>query len=234
MPSGMTASDLIKTSLRNINAIATGETPMSDELNDGLIMLNDLLENWSTQKLAVYGRQDVTFNTVVNTPSYTIGPTGVWVTDRPVRINDYPFCTLNGSDFPIQLIGQQDYDLITVKTQTQQIIERMLFVNDSPNGRITLWPTPSAIVPITMSIDKILSQVTLATVMSFPPGYLIAMRYQLGILLAPDYEVDLSQLWLDTAKKTFADIKRANKRRRTAEMDGMLMDLSHGYDPTIY
>src|ERR1700752_1631654 len=107
MPSGMTASDLIKTSLRNINAIATGETPTSDELNDGLVMLNDLLENWSTQNLAVYGQQDVTFNTVGGTASYTIGPTGAWVTARPVRINDYPYCTVNGSDFPIQPISQQ-------------------------------------------------------------------------------------------------------------------------------
>lgn len=226
MPSGITAGDLITNTLRGIGAIATGETPTAPESNDGLVMLNDLMEVWSTQNLAVYGGPNVAFNTVAGTAAYTIGPTGTWVTDRPVEINDSPYCTVQGVDFPIELIGQQDYDLIALKTQPGQIIERMLFVNDNPNGRITLWPVPNAIVPITLNIDRLLPQIaTLATVLTFPPGYLLAFKGALGILMAPDYGINLAATkpeWLSTAQSTLAAIKRANKVRRTAKFDAAL------------
>jgi hypothetical protein len=229
MPSGITAGDLVENSLRLIGVIATGETMTADELNDGLSSLNDLLEIWSTQNLAVYGSADVTFNTVASTAAYTIGPTGAWVTDRPVRINDAPYCVVSGISFPIRMIGQEEYDLIAYKTQPGQIIENMLYVNDSPNGRITLWPVPNAIVPITLNIDRVLTQVaSTATVLTFPPGYLLAMRYALGILLAPDYGRAIPGEIQAVAQSSFAAIKRANKVRRVASYDDALLGFGPG------
>jgi hypothetical protein len=225
MPSGITSGALIINTLRGIGAIATGETPTADESNDGLVMLNDLLELWSTQNLAVYGSADVSFPTVAAQAMYTIGPTGNWVGDRPVRINDNPFCTVGGVDFPIDLIGQQDYDLIGLKTQPGQIVERMLYVNDSPNGRITLWPTPNSVVQITMNIDRLLASVAnLVTVMTFPPGYMLAFKHALGIMMAPDYGIPISQEWAAVATTSLASIKRANKVRRTAKFDAGICD----------
>lgn len=224
MPSGITSGELIKSSMRLVGIIATGETPTADESNDGLLCLNDLLEIWSTQTLAVYGGVDVTFNTVATQATYTIGPTGQWVGDRPMRINDSPYCTVSGVDYPIEQIGQEDYDLIALKTQPGQIIERLLYVNDNPNGRITLWPVPNAIVAITLSIDRILTQVpNLATVMTFPPGYLLAIRHALGIMLAPDYGRTVSDEIKQVAQSSFASIKRANKVKRTAKYDAALV-----------
>jgi hypothetical protein len=223
MPSGVTAGDLVKGALRLVGAIGTSEVPTADEFQDGLAALNDLMEIWSTQNLAVWGSQDVTFNTVAATAAYTIGPTGVWVTDRPVRINAAPYCTVGGVDFPIELLGQGDYDLIGLKTQTGQIVERMLFVNDSPNGRLTLWPVPTAIIPITLNIDRVLATVAnVATVLAFPPGYLLAMRYALGIMLAPDYGRPVTDDVSRVAQTSFAAIKRANQVRRTAKFDAAL------------
>jgi hypothetical protein len=231
MPSGITAGELIKSSLRLIGAIGTSEVPTADEFTDALNALNDLLETWSTQNLAVYGSADVTFNTVAGTATYTIGPTGAWVTDRPVRINDAPICTFGGVDFPINLVGQGDYDLIPLKTQQQPIVEQMLYVNDSPNGRITLWPVPSSVVAITMNIDRVLTQVAnTATVLSFPPGYLLAIRYNLGILLAPDYGRQVAPEVISVAQSSFANVKRANKVKRTAKYDSGLC----GSDPAIW
>lgn len=223
MPSGITAGELIKSSLRLIGAIGTSEVPTADEFTDALSLLNDLMEIWSTQNLAVYGSADVSFNTVAGTATYTIGPTGVWVTDRPVRINDAPICTYGGVDFPIALVGQADYDLIPLKTQQQPIVEQMLYVNDNPNGIITLWPVPSSVVAIRMNIDRVLTQVaTTATVLSFPPGYLLALRYNLGVLLGPDYGRQIAPDVLAVAQSSMANIKRANKVKRTAKYDAGL------------
>lgn len=224
MASGEISGDLIKQALKLGTIIASGDTPTAEESNDALVKLNDLLEIWSLQNLAVYGTADISFPTVSNQKDYTIGPTGTWVTDRPVRINDDPYCTVNGVDFPIGIIGQADYDLIYLKDQPGQIIERLLFVNDSPNGRITLWPVPNAVVSITLSIDRVLAQVPdLFTVMSFPPGYLLAFKYTLAVMLCPEYGRVPPDDVKAIAVGALGNIKRANKVRRTAKCDAALL-----------
>lgn len=224
MASGEISGDLIKQALKLGTIIASGETPTAEESNDALVKLNDLLEIWSLQNLAVWGSADVSFPTIASQAAYTIGPAGTWATDRPVRINDAPYCTVNGVDFPIDIIGQADYDLIGLKTQPGQIIERMLFVNDNPNGRVTLWPVPSAVVTITMNIDRLLSQVAdLSTVMTFPPGYLLAFKYTLAVMLCPEYGRVPPDDVKAIAQGALASIKRANKVRRTAIYDAALL-----------
>lgn len=224
MPSGQISGDVIKAALRLGGAIATGETPTSDELNDGLIVANDLLEIWTTQNLAVFGSADLTFNSIANQKDYTIGPTGQWVTDRPVRINQRPYCTVGGVNFPIDIIGQSDYDEISLPTQPGQIVERMQYINSNPNGIISLWPVPNAVIPITMNIDRVLTQLPdLVTAMIFPPGYLLAFKYMLCTMLMPDYGRQAPNDVKTIAASAFGDIKRANKVKRTANYDVALV-----------
>lgn len=231
MPSPTTAGALITSSLRLIGAIATGETPTAPEINDGISALNDLLENWSTQNLAVWDSPVQTFATVASQAVYTIGPGGNWNTARPIRISGSPTCTFNGVDFPITQIGQDEYDMIGLKTQQQPIVEKLLYVNDNPLGIITLWPVPSGIVNITINPDRILTAVTdQSTAMIFPPGYMLPMRYALGILLAPDYGRSITAEIAGVAQTSFAALKRANKVRRGVTFDGALVDSG----PTIW
>lgn len=221
----------MRSSLRLIGAIATGETPTADELNDGLSALNDLLETLSTQNLAVYGSSVETFATIAAQAVYTIGPAGNWNTTRPVRIDGDAVCTFNGVDFPVTQIGQGEYDAIGLKTQQQPIVEKLLYITTYPLGTITLWPVPSGIVNITLNTDRVLTAVTdTATAMSFPPGYLLAMRYLLGILLAPDYGITITPEISGIAASSLAAIKRANKVKRVSSFDGALVDSG----PTIW
>lgn len=225
MPSPTTSGVLVRSSMRLLGVIATGETPTADEMNDGVSSLNDLLENLSTQNLAVYASSTEVFATIAAQALYTIGPGGNWNTARPVRIQGNATCTFNGVDFPVTQIGQGEYDAIGLKTQQQPIVEKLLYVNDNPLGKITLWPVPSGIVNITLDTDRVLTQVADAfTAMVFPPGYMLLMRYMLAILMAPDYGVTISQEIAQIASKALADIKRANKVRRQSTFDGALVD----------
>lgn len=231
MPSGVTAGVLVKSAMRLGGAIATGETPTPDELTDGLAAFNDLLENWSTQNLAVFGNAVESFPTVVGQAVYTIGPGGNWNTVRPIRINDNSYCTFQGVDFPVGRIGQDEYNLIALKTQQQPIIEKLLYVNENPLGKITLWPVPAQIVTISLDSDRVLTSVAdTATVISMPPGYLLAMKHALWILMAPDYGRTIPDAVLNVAQSSFAAIKRANKVKRVARFDAALV----GDDPVTW
>jgi hypothetical protein len=223
MPSGKTSLDLIKSSMRLVGIISENETPKSQEANDGLDVLNDMLESWSTESLSVWGSAVETFNTVGGQAAYTIGPAGNWNTARPVRIGDVAYCTLNGVDYDVFEWSQDDYDSVTLKTQQQPIVERFLYVNDNPLGIVTLYPTPSQAIPITFDTDRVLTQVpTLATVLVYPPGYYIAMRYTLAILLAAEYGAPVDPSVTSIAISSKANIKRANKKKTFARFDAGL------------
>jgi hypothetical protein len=225
MPSPTTAYELIKASMRLVGITAPGETPTADEANDALDMLNDIVEEMSTQNLFVYGEAVETFPTVAGTATYTIGPAGTFNTVRPVRIAD-AYCTVSGLDYPIQIIGQTQYDDISLKTQQQQIIEQLLYINDYPLGRITLWPVPSAVVSLVLSTDRVLTQIaSTATTISLPPAYVLYLKHALGILLCPEYGQSPSDVIVRTAMSTKAALKRANKGKNIARFDSMLCDV---------
>jgi hypothetical protein len=231
MPSPTTALELIKGAMRLIGAIATGETLTADETTDGLKALNDLLENWSVEKLSVWQRVNETFNAVAGQVTYTIGPTGTWVTTRPVRIND-AYCTVNGEDFPVDVINQQQYNDIAVKNQQSSIVERLLYLNTNANGTVTLWPVPQETAAVTLSMDTLLTNITdVNTSLSYPPGYAKALRYSLAVELAAEFGVQASPSVLQIAQDCKADIKRANKVPVRAAYDGLLTGgLGDSYD----
>lgn len=222
MPSGIIVSDLIRSSMRLIGAIATGETPTADEVNDGLLVLNDMLENWSTETLSVWGSSNQTFNTVANQSVYTIGPTGNWVTARPQDIDD-AYCNFSGVDFPIKVISQEQYNEINLKTMKQPIVERLLYVNEFPLGIVTLWPVPTAAMPLTLTMNRILSFPVAATdVLTGPPGFLKAIRYCLAVEFAPEFGVEASNTVIQVAADAKGDYKRANIPLSVASYDDAL------------
>ena len=224
MPSGIASGTLITSSLRLLGAIAPGETPTANEINDGLGSLNDLLEILSTQNLAVYGAQTESFPTVPGQFLYTIGPGGNWNTTRPVRISGDGICTFSGVDFSVEQIGQAEYDQISLKTLQEPISKWFLYVNENPLGKIFLWPVPSQTVTITLDTDRILTSIADTTItMNFPPGYLLMFKYQLALLLATDYGVALSPETLAIAVSSLATLKRANQKKSRASFDDALM-----------
>jgi hypothetical protein len=211
-----TALDLFKDALSLTNALGVGQELTADESQTCLRVANRMLDNWSTQSLTVYGQADQTFNTVAAQATYTIGPTGNWVTTRPIHINDPAYTTYQSVSFPMLSMTPLEYDLIYYKTQPGVYPYRYLYSNDMPNGTITLWPVPSGIVPVTFTIERVLTTLTnLNTVFAFPPGYEQAFVYNLAILLGPQFGVEMSN-YPDTkeiAASSLGDIKRANAKQ---------------------
>lgn len=227
MPSPTTAETIIGDALGLTNAIGSDQTLTADEGSDCLRKFNDLLEIFSTKSLAVYGQANQTFNTIVGQSVYTIGTGGNWNTARPARIVEPAYATYNGSSFPAYPITQDEYNSIPVKTQTQEFPTSYLYVNDSPLGLVTLFPVPSAVVPITLSLDRVLSSIaSLGTTLTFPPGYAMVFQYKLAIMLAPMFGKKISQYpdVVQIANDSFADICRANKKIRL-----LSFDVSGGY-----
>jgi len=208
-----TALDLFKDALALTNAIGAGQELTNEEAQTCLRIANRMLDNWSTNSLAVYGLAEQSFNTVAAQATYTIGTTGNWVTTRPIFISDPAYTTYQSVSFPMLSMTQGEYDLIDYKTQPGVYPYRYLFVNNNPLASITLWPVPDGIVSVTFSIARVLTTLTnLATVFAFPPGYEHAFVYNLAILLGPQFGVQMNNYpdIKEIAADALGDIKRAN------------------------
>ena len=226
MPSPTTALTLIEDALGLTNAVGQDQTLTNDEVSDCLRVFNDVLEDWSTQRLAVFGQANQTFNTVANQATYTIGSGGNWNTVRPERISEPAYATVQSVTFPFINVTQAEYNLIAYKAQPgggTDYGQCYLYVNEYPLGLITLWPVPNAVYPITFSIDRILSQVTnAATSISFPQGYAKAFKYTMGVELAPLFGKNVARDYPEVMRiqaQTLGNIKRANKQPQVMEYD---------------
>ena len=203
------------------NCVGVDQTLSADETSDCLRALNDLIEDWATQSLAVYGLSNQTFNTVASQATYSVGVGGDWSTNRPVRINGDAYSTVSGVTFPCAPITQAEYNRIAIKAQEQQYPNAYLYVNEYPLGLVTLWPVPNAVTPVTFSMDMLIESVpTAATVLEFPPGYMNAFTYALAPKLGPKFGKKMANYpdVIAEANRSLGNIKRANMSQKKRVM----------------
>ena len=217
-----TALELISSSMRLANILAEGQVAQGDQATQGLETLNDILSGWNTDSLVLSATSNDQVTFVPGQSVYTVGPGGDFVVDRPGQINSM-YCVYSGVSFPITEINQDEYNLITNKTMSQQLPRFFLYVNEFPLGMLTFWPTPSEALQLSISVDRVISDLTLATVLSFPPGYRKALRAALACELCPEYGREPSPSLVEMAKTSKADIKRANHVSVVAEYDPALV-----------
>lgn len=69
-----TGLEIISRALKDIGAIAAGETPTPEEAKDAFDMLNDLIDQFSNEDMMVFNVTEIIFPVVQGQVQYTIGP----------------------------------------------------------------------------------------------------------------------------------------------------------------
>ena len=207
------AGDQINGALRLIGQLAEGETPSAATSNDALTAMNQMLDSWSTERLSVYTTQDQVFTWPANTATRSLGPTGNFVGNRPVQVDDstYFLDPSNNISFGIKLINQQQYNGIAVKTVTSTY-PQVMFVNMAiPNIDMTIYPVPTkALQWHFISVVELVEPATLATTLVVPPGYLRAFRFNLAAEIAAEFGVEPPPQVQRIAMSSKRNIKRIN------------------------
>ena len=208
-----TAGDQINGALRLLGILAEGETPSAETSQDALTALNQMIDSWNTERLAIYSTQDQVFSWPPNVLSRTLGPTGDFVGNRPILMDDATYFKdpSNGISFGIKLINQQQYDGIAVKTVTSTYPQVMWINMNYPNIEMYVYPKPTKILEWHfISVDELTQPATLATELYFPPGYLRAFRYNLACEIAPEFGVEPSPQVSRIAMDSKRNLKRIN------------------------
>ena len=108
------ANDQINGALRVLGVLAEGETPSAATSQDALTALNQMLDSWNTERLAVFSTQDQIATWPPGARFLTFGPTGTLplalggTPKRPVLIDDSTYFRDSATNisYGIKLINQ--------------------------------------------------------------------------------------------------------------------------------
>ena len=212
-PVAATAGEQINGALRLIGQLAEGETPSAAAANDALTALNQMIDSWNTERLMIYNTQDQVFTWPAGTLTRTLGPSGDFIGNRPVMLDDATYFRdpSTGVSYGIKFINQQQYDGIAVKTVTSTFPQVMWINMEHPNIAMTLYPNPSRVLEFHfISVDELVQPATLGTQLYFPPGYLRAFRYNLACEIAAEFGVEPSPQVQRIAMTSKRNLKRQN------------------------
>jgi hypothetical protein len=200
----VTVSDLIHSSFRLIGAIAAGETLETNELDDALVSLNQMLSSWNTEGASLVGRQRLLVN--VSTTNFYSLP------QRPVKI-DAASCSINGVDNPLEIVDAAGWEAIPIPEKAMQsIFIRKLYCDYLfPNSTIYIWPTPRLGGLLELWIYATITEFAdVTTTIDLPEGYEAGLRFNLALNLAPEYGRPVDQLVAAQAQNFKASLVQLN------------------------
>ena len=207
------AGDIINGSLRLLGVLAEGETPSAATSQDALTALNQMIDSWNTERLAVFSTQDQIFTWPPGVISRTLGPSGTFSGIRPIALDDSTFFRdpASGISYGIKIINQQQYNGIAVKTVTSSFPQVMWVNMTYPDIEMYVYPVPLRTIEFHfVSIEELTQPVNLATTLAFPPGYLRCFRYNLACEMAPEFGVEPTPQVQRIAMTSKRNLKRVN------------------------
>lgn len=206
-----TAGDQIKRALRLLGVLAEGENPSANEYADSLMALNQMLDSWSTERLAVFTTTDQALTWPSGEATRTLGPTGDLVGTRPVLLDPSTYYVVDGVSYPVTIVNEGQYNAIVVKGN-ESTLPKFLFINPTfPDAEITLYPVPTQDLAFHfVSVTPLSEPADTSTELAFPPGYMRAFAYNLALEIAPEFGVQPSNDVRRIAVASKRNLKRIN------------------------
>lgn len=241
MPS---ANDFVTGAMRLLGVINAIDTPEPEDLAQGLTVLNEMIDEWGTQRRTVYTTTRNVHNLVANQASYTIGVGGDFNQARPLWIPSWGLIPLPAAAKPQEIpygrpLGLEEYSRIPIKTTASAYPNRIYYDAGwtAGLGTVKVYPVPDSSTPdLVLYTPTALTEFADGTTnYTFPPGYRKAIRTKLTLELYPYYpSAELPPGLEKLATDAFANIKRANERHAEATIDAAFMGGSGGGNYDVY
>lgn len=210
---------MVRGGLRLIGVGGQNEDLDASQENDAFELMMEMLASWGSQPSMLPVVTQESFSLVAGTSSYTIGSGQTWDTDRPNNILGGFIRSGAGDDYPLRPLSRQRWADIVSKSQGYRP-ERFYYRPDVPYGTVVFDSAPSAAETVYLDLEKPLSSIaTLDTTITLPPEYYRAIRYNLAVHLAPEYERQVSREVAVIADESLMAIRRRNVASDIVVMD---------------
>lgn len=236
-----TGRDVIYQALWKAGITGRGITPSSTDTQDALADLQDMVDQWTTNRLMVWDLLNTGFTCDGRTTPYTVGPTGDYaLSPRPNRIESAFVRQLqnvgtNRVDTPLRVIdAREEYDRINLKTLSS--FPTAVFLDTAmPNASLYIypWPSPSGQYAVYITTKGVIPRITLQTDMDgLPRGYTAMMKFNLARRLRQSYgrglrpDPELNRL----ANDSISVVMEANLQLPEMGMPPELLQRGSGYN----
>jgi hypothetical protein len=228
----VTALDLITDSLMLVGVVAEGESVPAAQAQHGLRTLNRLLDTWRLDSMLVYAIDRQVVQATANVGTYTIGTGATWNVERPVRIETAGLLDTTQTptlEIPLKVLTDEEYQAISLKGLTSTYATWLYYDQAYPAGNVILWPTPTVARQVALYLWHPLTSIaSLATTLSFPPGYENMCLYGLAVHLAAAYRVTLPETTAALAVSTMAAVQSQNSASPVMQLPGALYGSGSG------
>lgn len=206
MPTGL---NFVTKAMKIVGVLGQNETPNSGQADDGLISLNAMLSLWALDRTFAYTVTSNNFPLVNGQSIYTVGTGQNFNIPRPVTI-DYAYIRLNNVDFPLIALNNQNYDDIPYKNNGG-FPSYFYYDANFPVANLYLYGVPSNGMTIFLDTWIQLTQFSdLSTNLTFPPGYEMAIYYNLAKFICPEYGMSLTPEASEIAVSSLAMVRSKN------------------------
>lgn len=208
--------------------MASGETLSGAESTDCLLILQQMLDRWQADQLRIFCENINTFPFVLGQQSYTLGTAGNFNMPRPAKISRMGCQILSNptqpSEVPITLLDVDgwanvrvknisgsyplfcyaDYGFVTTGGGSGSAID--------PQMTLYFWVIPGlACNCVIYSWQPLAAWNDLSTTdITFPPAYAQALRYNLAVLIAPEFGRQIPPEIMAIAMDSLSALKDAN------------------------
>lgn len=225
--------------MRLIGALASGEVPTGAESNDGLAIVNQMLDSWNADRLTVFTLTIAEFSLVPGQQVYTYGTGGNFNAARPARIERASIVSLTNPaqplELPIAMYTDADWQQVPLKIVNTTLPQGVYDDGGYPLRSLSFWPIPTVVVKTRLYSWTALSAFPdLTTDVPFPPGYQEALRYNLAMRLIAEYPGDYNPLMAEVTGKlaveSLARIKSMNLPVVEAQCDDAIVGRGGRYN----
>lgn len=227
----MTALDAITAAMKKLGVLGEGGTPSPNEAQDGLNELNNLIDEWATQRLTISQATRVVEGLTNGQSSYTIGVGGNFNRQRPVwidRVSVIPDDTVsNPTEISIGVcLSLIEWQRIVQKATTSTFPQWIFYRQNwaAGLGTIDVYQVPTTSnCALVLYVPVALSEFAdLTTDYTFAPGIRKAIEFNLAVALGPTFGRVPSTFVQQQANRTLGNVKRSNFQISEADFDQSL------------
>ncbi len=234
-----TVLDVVSGSLVDIGVLAAGETPVAADADGALAALNDLIDQWRTERMTIPFVTRTEKTLTANDGQYTVGTGGDFNILWPSIINDVRLLLTDPTpDFELPLIKLTDdaYAGIPEKALTAPYPTSWYYnpTFASGLGTIDFWPVPtlSTLKAVMYTPTAVTAFSALSTTITLPPAWARMLRKNLALEIAPSYKIQPEPILIQQALASMAAVKRSNFRMEDMSMPaGYLQGGRRSSDP---
>lgn len=227
-----TTGDIIRSAMRKIGVLASGEPLSSGEGDDALEVLTQMVDAWTNETLLIPVVGVVTFELSNDIPNYTIGiypdpkpdplPINHIETSRPEKILAAFIRDRYNTDYLLEPMSVNTFSGISRKTNASRP-SRFYMREGWPLNEILFesvpYDTETLHLEVVQPLSEILSTACLTDVVNLPPGYERALIYNLCLDLADEWGKQPSNSIVAIAIEGKKRLKRNNYRDIVMGMD---------------